>query len=415
MKQFDRLLLLLPLLFLITAAVLDGKLLQCSESKQYLVDANRIEQEIMQGKRPSAAQFPSVTDIAAYDGSAHFFRAEGTYLIREINGTFYRIDYDAEDSGDTLKTVLAADAALLVLLCITMAVLIYIRQNILRQFIRLSDVPVQLAKGNLTEPLKEQKNRYFGRFIWGLNMLQSELERTKAQELEHARKEKTLLLSLSHDIKTPLSAIKLYAKGVAHGLYTDAEARSGAAEHICEKTDEIEQYLNEIIEKLHSDFMHFDVRHTEFYLSEVMRQITGYYTDKLSVSGTDFQTAQFTDCMLSGDPDRLAEVLQNILENAIKYGDGIRISVSFSDEEDCRLITVANSGCTLPEEETAHIFESFWRGSNAGSQPGSGLGLYICARLMQEMGGDIFAEAKDGDMRITAVVRKSGGLNEEVQ
>ena len=301
-----------------------------------------------------------------------------------------------------LKTVIAADAVLLVLLVLIMGVLIWVRQNILKQFTKLGDVPYELAKGNLSEPLKENRNRMFGKMVWGLDMLRGKLERTRMDELERAKQEKTMLLSLSHDIKTPLAAIKLYTKGLSRGLFTEQEA----AENINAKADEIEQYLGEIIRNLHHDFMRFDVRNTDFYLSDVMRRITAYYSDKLSVTGTEFCVGEYTDCMLSGDPDRLEEVLQNILENAVKYGDGKRIAVSFSDEEDCRLITVANSGCTLRDEETAHIFDSFWRGSNAGSKPGSGLGLYICTRLMSEMGGDIFAETAEGEMRMTVVCRK---------
>ena len=192
-------------------------------------------------------------------------------------------------------------------------------------------------------------------------------------------------------------------------VYTAVAASNSGREKrisISARADEIEQYLGEIIRNLHHDFMRFDVQKTDFYLSQVMMRINVYYTDKLSVTGTEFDVGAYADCMLSGDPDRLEEVLQNILENAIKYGDGRRISVSFSDEEDCRLITVANTGCTLPDEETAHIFDSFWRGSNAGSKPGSGLGLYICSRLMAEMGGDIFAETVDDEMRVTVVCQK---------
>lgn len=88
--------------------------------------------------------------------------------------------------------------------------------------------------------------------------------------------------------------------------------------------------------------------------------------------------------MLKGDADRLIEVLQNLLENAIKYGDGKCISIDFSEEEDCRLITVRNSGCSLKQEELINLFDSFYRGSNVGSADGSGLGLYISRQLMQK-------------------------------
>ena len=147
----------------------------------------------------------------------------------------------------------------------------------------------------------------------------------------------------------------------------------------------------------------FDVKKGEFYLSEVIGRVRNYYGEKLS--GTEFTIAEYPDCLINGDPDRLAEVMKNIIENAIKYGDGQYIRISFSDEENFRLVTVANSGCTLPEEELVYIFDSFRRGSNSADKKGSGLGLYICRCLMTAMDGDIFAEIRGGEMRVTAVCR----------
>ena len=85
------------------------------------------------------------------------------------------------------------------------------------------------------------------------------------------------------------------------------------------------------------------------------------------------------------------------LENAIKYGDGKRISIDFSEEEDCRLLTVRNSGCSLKQEELINLFDSFYRGSNVGSAEGSGLGLYISRQLMRKMDGEVFVEIKEDD------------------
>ncbi len=91
------------------------------------------------------------------------------------------------------------------------------------------------------------------------------------------------------------------------------------------------------------------------------------------------------------------------MENAIKYGDGTHIDISFETEEDSLLICVRNSGCHLSENELTHIFDSFWRGSNVGSNSGSGLGLYICRQLMHKMSGDIFAMTKDDTITICVV------------
>ena len=97
----------------------------------------------------------------------------------------------------------------------------------------------------------------------------------------------------------------------------------------------------------------------------------------------------------------------DIIENAIKYGDGKSIALSFSDEDGCILITVRNSGCTLSKTDLPHIFDSFWRGANAEKEKGSGLGLYICRQLMRKINGEIFAEINNGFMCVTAVFAKA--------
>ncbi len=108
-----------------------------------------------------------------------------------------------------------------------------------------------------------------------------------------------------------------------------------------------------------------------------------------------------------GDKERFIETLQNIMENAIKYGDGKEITISCEDEEDCKLIHIENTGNTLKEEELQNIFDSFYRGSNSGDIKGNGLGLYICKNLMRKMDGNIFARNIKGKFRVTVVVRKA--------
>ena len=339
-----------------------------------------------------------------YEGQADFYDCGHEYVIADAGGALYRIDRAERNTGGARPYVFAALAAFVV---ITAGVLIYIRQKIIKPFGRLSQFPYELAKGNLTMPLEEQKSRFFGKFVWGLDMLREKLESSDKRELEQAREEKTMLLSLSHDIKTPLSSIKLYAKALSKGIYADAEKQRAAADSINAHADEIEAHLDEMISGLKSGVKDMEINNTEYYLDDVTDRIKSYYEDRLRAAGTQFTVDDHTNCMLYGDPDRLTEVLQNIFGNAVKYGVGRYIRMTFSDEEDCRLITVTNSGCTLDENEMPHIFDSFWRGSNSAGKQGSGLGLYICRRLMNGMKGDIFARTENGDMSVTAVCRKA--------
>lgn len=408
MKVFDRFIVTVMFIMLLAVFSLNFIVFGMAENgnKLYKIELNRIEQELSDGNKVNPENYDTILAIYKYDKTDDFYASKNEYVIREINGELYRIEYDDRLGSDDFKLPIAVNIVSGIILLITLAMLLYIRYNIVKPFTEISELPYQLAKGKLSVPLKETKKRYFGKFIWGLDMLRDELEQSELRELERAKKEKTFLMSLSHDIKTPLSAIKLYSKAISKGLYSGRQKQTEAAEKIDNKADEIEEFINEIIKKLNSDFMTFEVDMTEFYLSQVIDKITAYYADKLASLGIDFNISRYGNCLISGDPDKIEEVLQNIIENAVKYGDGHFISVSFSDEEDCRLITVSNSGCTLPDTELPHIFDSFWRGSNAGSKQGCGLGLYICRQLMSAMGGDIFAEISDGNMNVTIVCRK---------
>ena len=83
-------------------------------------------------------------------------------------------------------------------------------------------------------------------------------------------------------------------------------------------------------------------------------------------------------------------------------------TIAFSEEEDCRLVSVVNTGSSIPESELVHIFDSFYRGSNADHVRGSGLGLYICRSLMHRMDGEVFAEQSEDGFLVTVVIRKAG-------
>ncbi len=405
MKSFDRL--FAAVITVLIAVTVAGNVAVLREKDRspnmYKVSVERVVRALDQGESVSAEDFEGLTFVEEFDPDTE---SKGEYVVRSAGGKLYRIGYDDSSTTGTKGAAAALTLSMGAVILLTGAVFLHIRRNIIVPFARLSDLPRQLAKGTLTTPLKEHKSRYFGKFIWGLDMLREELERSKQREKERAKNEKTLLLSLSHDIKTPLSAIKLSSKVLAKGIYTDTAKQTETAEGIGRSADEIEDYLGSIISSLSSDFMTFDVREGEFYLSDVIRRITEHYTEKLALFGTELDVGKFSDCLIQGDPDRFEEVLQNLMENAIKYGDGRWIRIGFDEEEDCRMVTVENSGTPLKETEISHVFESFWRGSNAENKPGSGLGLYICRRLMSLMGGDIFAQPGKGSMSITAVCRK---------
>lgn len=406
MKSFNKIFLAAVVLILILFAAANLFIygLTFNESgRPYRVEAERLAFEIEKNGFESI----DITEYKYISGAEKFgegfYETDSDCIIKEINGSLYRFDYRTENTDNRSGLLLAVNIVLLSASAFITGVLIFVKVKILAPFERLSELPVELSRGNLTAPLKESKNRFFGKFIWGVNLLRENLEEQKRRELELQKEKKTLLLSLSHDIKTPLSAIKLYAGALTKNLYKDSERQAEVARRINENADEIGEYLSEIISASKEDFLSLETKNSEFYLSELINGIEDYYGEKLALLKTEFSIARYENLLLKGDPDRSAEVLQNIIENAVKYGDGRRIEISFSQEEDCELITVKNSGGTLSKSELPHIFESFWRGSNAQKTQGSGLGLYICRQLMRKMNGEIYAETNGEETAVTAV------------
>ena len=438
MKKFNILFVTVILGFMLLVIVADIALYQklnIEQNEAYKVVLNRIEQEIRLSESEKDDAISNVeelndenvfkmqrnfgveivdiesVDIVSSDGKtiAEWLNSEEkTNYLFSTETTLYKITYRYE--GRTSEEVLwYFNGIVVILLSLCIAVFIHIRQNILKPFFEFSDMPFELAKGNLTKPIKENKNKYFGRFLWGMNLLREHMEESRQKELELQKENKVLLISLSHDIKTPLNAISLYAKAISRNLYKEEEKKREVAENIHTKVGEIEAYMAEIVKASNEEFMNFEVTNGEFYSREVFDTIADYYADKMELNQIEFMVEEYPNCLLFGDRERVIEVLQNLIENAIKYGDGRRIVLKAVKSEEAYEIFVCNTGCTMDKVELTHIFDSFYRGSNVGKQKGSGLGLFICRKLMHLMDGEILADILQNEsgqvMQVKVILR----------
>ena len=400
MRAYCKLCIAVTAVFVLLAVVLNIYMIRTKDVNGgiYRVEAKRLADEIAETGSYDPAKYPHITGVFSDDD---IYSSNEPYVIIEINGTLYRVEYKA--SGD--NNIVVVNCAFGAIFLLMIVLLLYIRQHIIVPFGRLNTVPQELARGNLSVEIPEEKSRFFGKFTWGVNLLREKIEDDRQRELSTQREKKLLLLSLSHDIKTPLSAIKLNAKALEKGIYKDTEKQREVAQNINKRADEIEQFVSEITKAASKDFMTFEVTHGEVFLSQVITKISARYVPQLDTCGTEFSVQKFNDCILFCDPDRLGECLQNLMENAIKYGDGKRIEIGFDRMDGCQLITVCNTGCTLEEKELPQIFESFHRGNNANKVQGNGLGLFICKRLMSLMGGEVYAEIQGDRFCVTLIVR----------
>ena len=284
--------------------------------------------------------------------------------------------------------------------------LIKIQIDVLKPLRSMSEIPEQLAKGHFQANALQYKGKMFHRFLWGLDMLRTKLDEQKNTNLGLEKERKTLVASLSHDIKTPLSSIKMYSTAIKDGVYGTQEEIQEALNIIIEKTIKIERLTDELLMSSVHAIEEIIVDTAEHYLSELIMAIDSTIHNRISLLKMEYHIESLqNDFIVKADMDRLIEVCDNIIENAVKYGDLGGLFVRFENEEQCILISFENTGSHISETEIKHIFTGFYRGSNVGNVQGHGLGLYIAGKIMRAMGGDIYAQNTDTGVKIVLVIK----------
>ena len=387
--------------------------------REYLVEVNRIMRGMEDEKQFSMPDLhgleyiESVSYLSAVDAGntqkaeAFFYHKNGCEtqiepLMADGNVLgFVRFDY--RNTQNAPEWILFFCGLLVVSAGFILTVLVYVKNKVLKPFATLSSVPYELSKGHLQPEIEENKNRFFGKFMWGVAMLSDNLKSAQMKTLKLEKEKKMLLLSISHDIKTPLNSIKLYAKALEEDLYDTQEKKRDALRKIESLSIEIENFVGEIVRTSSEEILAIEVEDSEFYLKDLVEMIKEYYEPKCRLVMTEFHIGGYENRLMKGDKDRAFEVVENIMENAFKYGDGKLIEISFYEEDYCQLIRIKNTGNPVKPEEMPHLFDSFYRGSNVNVQEGNGLGLYICREIMRKMGGEIFAERKEDGMSFQLV------------
>lgn len=424
MRKYNRILAVFVCLYLFLALGTGMVLyrMQGEKDRAFRVEINRIYQEILGGTHPDKVDLSRFRDVYRIDTlpleeaesrekADVFFgdENEGHVVVKpwfadsSLKG-YLRFSYREENIslGGVMVTVQAALAFMAVTV---IGILLYLKYRVIKPFNRVRELPYELAKGHLKGEVKQEKNRYFGDFLWGIGQLKDTLEVTKKRGLELEREKKKMLLSLSHDMKTPLGTIKLYGKALEQGIYDTEEKKRHAAHQIGVKAEEIEGYVAEIVRNSKEDILDIRVKMGEFYLEELVKRVADTYVEKCAVRMVELVIGKYENRIVRGDLDRALEVVDNVMENAFKYGDGRRIEISFFEEDYCQLIRVFNTGEAVSENDFNHIFESFFRGTNSMGQQGSGLGLYICREIMRKMDGEVFAEREVDGMGVVMVFR----------
>jgi signal transduction histidine kinase len=267
--------------------------------------------------------------------------------------------------------------SLLLLLCFY-----YLYKTILHPFKKLESFAHQIASGNLEAPILMDKNNIFGAFTESFDIMREELNKAKKKEYLANKSKKELVASLSHDIKTPVTSIKLISELLL--VMIKDEKINNKISSIYNKAEQIDHLVTDM----------FNVTLEE--LNELKVTVTDEYSTSLKTlfNNADFYNkitlGKIPECAIQVDILRLQQVINNVINNSYKYAD-TKINVDFTIDNLYLQINIKDYGQGVLDDELPLLFNKFYRGKNPNvqKQDGSGLGLYISKYLMNEMGGDI--------------------------
>ena len=326
-----------------------------------------------------------------------------------VSGVVVMLD-SAEKSYSVLRRRIIVFLGLggLIILAAAIGLGLYIRKNIIRPFKKMEDFAGKVAEGKLDEPLLMDENNMFGVFTESFDIMREELAASKERELELQRKEKELVASLSHDLKTPITGIKLTTELLKAKLEAEEHRKSNSdisdkLDNIYKKADQIDVLVSDLFTSTLDDLGEFKVtcRDEE---SKVLSEIIEKNDDRKFISEEAVPRV-----LINIDSKRMNQVIGNIIVNSYKYA-GTAIDVSYQLVDRYLEMNIRDHGPGVPEAELELITNKFYRGKGVekSEKEGSGLGLYISRNLMQKMNGELICRNNEaGGLVITLMISLS--------
>ena len=242
----------------------------------------------------------------------------------------------------------------------------------------------RIATGDLATRLKEPKGKdELAELSRSINEMAAALERSRGLERQ-------FLLSVSHDLRTPLTSIRGYAEALADGTTTNVRP---AAEVVLAEARRLERLVGDLLDLAKLDAQRFSLSLRPVDLAEVAVDTADAFRPSADEAGVRLEV-DVGDARpgVVADPDRLAQVAANLIENAIRHA-GTAVTITVSDRDVPELV-VADDGPGIADEDLPHVFERLYvaRHEPRPQEVGSGLGLAIVRELVQAMGGEVAAE-----------------------
>ncbi len=340
--------------------------------------------------------------------SASLYGLSHTKLAQQAKNSsevVYDISVGESANSQTQVRLIAKDllfTATVILVFTALSIGLWIYRSIATPLVKLKKATQNIKEGNLDFVLDVEGDDEFSELCRDFEEMRKRLKESAEEKVLLDKENKELISNISHDLKTPITAVKGYVEGIMDGVADTPEKMDRYVKTIYNKTNEMDHLINEL-----TFYSKIDTNRIPYTFSKL--NVEDYFGDcaeevglELETRGIELVYANYVESgvLVIADGEQIRRVIHNIISNAIKYMDkpkGI-IQIRVKDVGDFIQVEIEDNGKGIAAKDIAYIFDRFYRTdvSRNSSKGGSGIGLSIVKKILEDHGGKVWATSRLG-------------------
>ena len=340
--------------------------------------------------------------------SATLYGLSHTKLAQQVKDStevVYDISVGESANSQTQVRLIAKDVlftATVILVFTALSIGLWIYRSIATPLVKLKKATQNIKEGNLDFVLEVEGDDEFSELCRDFEEMRKRLKESAEEKVLLDKENKELISNISHDLKTPITAVKGYVEGIMDGVADTPEKMDRYVKTIYNKTNEMDHLINEL-----TIYSKIDTNRIPYTFSKL--NVEDYFSDcaeevglELETRGIELVYANYVESgvQVIADGEQIRRVIHNIISNAIKYMDkpkGI-IQIRVKDVGDFIQVEIEDNGKGIAAKDLPSFFDRFYRTdvSRNSSKGGSGIGLSIVKKILEDHGGKVWATSRLG-------------------
>ena len=322
-----------------------------------------------------------------------------------VQESAYDITIADTGSSQTSIQIMTKDlffTALVILIFTSVSIGLWIYRSVAAPLVKLRKATQNIKEGNLNFVLEVDGTDEFAELCRDFEEMRRRLKESAEEKVLLDKENKELISNISHDLKTPITAVKGYVEGIMDGVADTPEKMDRYVRTIYNKTNEMDHLINEL-----TFYSKIDTNRIPYTFSKL--NVDDYFSDCAEEVGLELETrgiqlyyANYVekDVLVIADGEQIRRVIHNIISNAIKYMDKPKgvIQIRVKDVGDFIQVEIEDNGKGIASKDLTYIFDRFYRTdvSRNSSKGGSGIGLSIVRKILEDHGGKVWATSRLG-------------------